>query len=150
MAILQASHAPRHAALDWLAVGLLALAFSGFLGFRLRSARYRPLVNDTPAGMLAWSIEQTRRQVTMLENILWYIIPVVVAVILLVPVHAAIAQGAFRRAELIATLAFVAAGLGVWRLNHWTAQHRLRPRLEALERLRTEISGSGTSSLQSL
>ncbi len=142
MATLQAWHATRYAALDWFAVGLLALAIGGFAGFRLKSARYRPLVNDTLAGMLAWSVEQTRRQVRMLENIFWYLGPTMIAAILLAPIHAAVAQGAIHRAEMIATLAFIVAGLVVWQLNRWTARHRLRPRLEALERLQAEISGS--------
>ncbi|HVS54339.1 MAG TPA: hypothetical protein VHD62_18430 [Opitutaceae bacterium] len=149
MAAVQACHAIRYAALDWLAVGLLAVAVTGFAGFRFTLPRYRPLVNDTLAGMLAWSIEHTRRQVTMLENILWYLIPVIVAVILLVPIHGAIARGAIHRVEIGATLVFVGAGLGAWRLNRWTARHRLRPRLEALERLQAEISRSGASNIQS-
>jgi len=138
--VFQALHAKQYIALDWVAVALIAIPIISFVGYRFRTQAQKPFLDGTVVGTLNLSIYQTRRQVQLLDNLWWYVAPVIVAVILMGPVQGALARGRGQKAAQIGVAVMILTGWAVWKLNRWTARSRLRPRLEQLEKLKSELS----------
>lgn len=140
MAVFQALQATRYAALDWTAAVLLAVSLVVFLALRIKTrARWAP-ADDTVMGTLTRSIDRVQGQVRLLENQGWVVAPAILGGILAGPIHGAATRGGMKPAAVVGVVAFAAAGWIVWRLNRQVARNRLRPRLEQLERLQSELS----------
>jgi hypothetical protein len=144
--VILAWRAKHYSALAWLAAALFTTATVSFLTYRLRTRAKRPPVDDTLLGTLTLSIYETRRQVQLLDNLWWYIAPLILGFLLLVPVWKSLVGGGVRLNAIVGGLALVTLGWIVWRLSRWSAQHELRPRLEHLEKLKSELSIDPASS----
>lgn len=140
LAAFQAWHATRYAALDWIAVVLFVVAIAAFAAFRFRTQAQRPPSNDTLVGRLTMSIYQTRRRAQLMNNLWWFVGPVILGGILLGPMQGILAQGGVNRPAVAGAAVMIAAGSSVWLLNRRAARGRLRLRLEQLEQLQAELS----------
>jgi hypothetical protein len=123
-----------------MAAVLFTTSTVSFLTYRLRTRAKRPAVDDTLLGTLTLSIYEARRQVQLLDNLWWYIAPLILGFLLLGPVWKSLVGGGVRLSVIVGALALVTLGWAVWRLNRWSARHELRRRLEYLEKLKSELS----------
>lgn len=145
VAVMLAWRAQHYSAYVWMAVVLFTTATVSFLTYRLRTRAQRPPVDDTLLGTLTLSIYETRRQVQLLDNLWWYIAPLFLGLLLLGPVLLVVVGGGVRLKPIVGGLALVTLGWIVWRVSRWSARHELRPRLEHLEKLKSELSNDASS-----
>lgn len=139
MAVLQAQRVASHSAPVWIGAGLFATLSVGFLVYRLLGRTPRAPADETMLGLLTYSIAQTRRQVRMLDNVWWYLAPIMMGGFLAGPLQRALSSESFGRRFASECLFLVVVGALVWHVNRKVARTRLAPRLAQLEELKAEL-----------
>ena len=141
-AVNQAFYVHHYQALSWSAAALYACSLLAFFASRLRTQKRKPAADGTVLGMLTQAIHQTRGHIQMLEEARWYLGLLIAGALLMGPVRGLLTTGAPTRNAFISLAVLFAISRAVWKSNQWIARRRWRPRLEQLEKLKSEFADS--------